>query len=67
MIKQIRYFPIKIFEKIGNNAFRLDFPPYMKIYSVVSVEKLRLYEPPMIDDHDENFRFHLLKNLFLNI
>ena len=34
--------------------FRLDLPPYMQIYSVVNVENLKLYEPPMIVDEDEN-------------
>jgi hypothetical protein len=40
-------------EKSGTNAFRLDLPPYMKIYSVVNVENLKLFEPPMIMDQDE--------------
>jgi len=53
-IKPIRYGPFKILENIGNNAFQLDFLPYMKIYSVVNVENLRLYEPPMIDVDEEN-------------
>ena len=44
----------KILEKIGNNAFNLDLPPYMQIYSVVNVENLRLFEPPLIDDQGEN-------------
>lgn len=49
-LKSIRHGPFKIVEKIGDNAFRLDFPPYMQIYSVVNVDKLKLYEPPMIMD-----------------
>jgi hypothetical protein len=51
-LKPIRYGPFKILEKIGNNAFRLDFPPYMQMYAVVNVENLNLilYEPPLIDD-----------------
>ena len=53
-LKPIRYGPFNIMEKIGNNTFRLDFPPYMQIYSVVNVENLRLYEPPMIIDQEEN-------------
>ena len=52
-LKPIRYGPFKILEKIGNNAFKLDFPPYMKIYSVVNVENLRLFEAPLIDDQGE--------------
>ena len=47
-LKPILYGPFKIQEKIGNNAFRLDLPSYMKIYSVFNVEKSRLYEPSLI-------------------
>ena len=53
-LKPIRYGPLRILEKIGNNAFRLDFPSYMKIYDVVNVENLRLYEPPLIEDQRGN-------------
>jgi hypothetical protein len=53
-LKPIRYGPFKILEKIGNNAFKLDLPPYMQIYSVVNVENLRLFEPPLIDDQGEH-------------
>jgi hypothetical protein len=53
-LKPIRYGPFKILDKIGSNAFQLELPPYMQIYSVVNVENLRLYEPPMIEDQGEN-------------
>ena len=53
-LKPIRYGPFTILDKIGTNAFRLDLPPYMQIYSVVNVDNLKLYEPPMIVDEDEN-------------
>jgi hypothetical protein len=52
--KPIRYGPFKILDKIGNNAFRLDLPPYMQMYAVVNVENLKLYEPPLIDDQGEH-------------
>jgi hypothetical protein len=52
-LKPIHYVPFTILEKSGTNAFHLDFPPYMQIYSVVNVENLKLFEPPMIMDHDE--------------
>ena len=48
----IRYGPFKILKKVGNNAFQLDLPSYMQMYSVVNVENLRLYEPPLIADHE---------------
>jgi hypothetical protein len=53
-LKPIRYGTFKILEKIGNNAFLLDLPPYMKMYAVVNVENLRLCEPPLIDDQGEH-------------
>jgi hypothetical protein len=53
-LKPIRYGPFKVLEKIGNNAFRLDLPPYMQMYAVVNVENLKLYEPPLIDDQGEH-------------
>jgi hypothetical protein len=40
-------------EKIGNNAFHLDLPIYMQMYSIVNVENLKLYEPPLIMDTEE--------------
>jgi hypothetical protein len=53
-LKPIRYGPFKIVDKIGNNAFRLDLPPYMQMYAVVNVENLKLYDPPLIDDQGEH-------------
>jgi hypothetical protein len=53
-LKPIRYGPFKILEKIGNNAFCLDLPPYMQMYSVVNVDNLRLYGLPLIDDQGEH-------------
>ena len=53
-LKPIHYGPFKILEKIGNNAFKPDFPPYMQIYFIVNVDNLRLFEPPLIDDQGEH-------------
>jgi hypothetical protein len=53
-LKPIRYGPFTILDKISTDAFYLDLPPYMQIYSIVNVENLKLYEPPMIVDEDEN-------------
>ena len=66
-LKPIRYGPFKILEKIGNNTFRLDLPPYTQIYSIVNVEKLGLYEPPMIVDQEENFQIPSIEDLVQNI
>ena len=53
-LKPIRYGPFKILKQVGNNAFQLDLPSYMQMYSVVNVENLRLYEPPLIDDSENH-------------
>jgi hypothetical protein len=52
-LKPIHYGPFTILEKRGTNAFRLDLPPYMQIYSMVNIENLKLFEPTMIMDQDE--------------
>jgi hypothetical protein len=59
-LKPIRYGPFKIIDKIGNDAFHLDLPPYMKMYAVVNVDNLKLYEPPLIDDQGEESMFRFL-------
>ena len=53
-LKPIRYDPFKIVEDIGNNDFQIDLTPYMHIYLVVNVENMKLYEPPMIIDPEED-------------
>jgi hypothetical protein len=52
-IKPIRYGPFTILEKSGTSYFHLDILPYMQIYSLVNIEKLKLFEPPMIMDQNE--------------
>lgn len=52
-LRPIRNGPFTILEKIGNNVVRLDLPIYMQMYSIVNVDNLRLYEPPVIMDTKE--------------
>ena len=52
-LKPIRYGPFKIIAKYGDNAFQLDLPPYMQIYSVVNAEYLKLFEPSLLDGNAE--------------
>jgi hypothetical protein len=47
-------------EKSSTNAFHLDLPPYMHIYSVVNVENLKHFEPPMIMDQGEEVSLPLV-------
>jgi GTP-binding protein EngB required for normal cell division len=42
-IKPIRYGTFTILEKSGTNSFHIYLPPYMNIYSVVNVERLKLF------------------------
>lgn len=55
-LKPIRYGPFKIIENIDNNAFKLDLPSYMQIYSIFNAKNLRLYEPPLIEDQAKNMQ-----------
>ena len=64
-LKPICYGPFKILEKIGNNAFKLDLPSYMKIYSIVNVENLRLYEPPLIGDQGQSVQIPSIEDFSL--
>ena len=53
-LKPLRYGPFHILEQIGDNAFRLDLPPYLGMYSVINAEYLKLFEPPMLDDDGDD-------------
>jgi hypothetical protein len=59
-LNPIRYGPFTILEKSGTNAFRLNIPPYVQIYLVVNVENLKLFEPLMIMDQDEEVSMPLV-------
>ena len=52
-LKPIQYGPFTTLTKIGDNSFHLDFPAYMKMYSIVNFENLKIYEPPLIMDTKE--------------
>ena len=47
-IKDMRYGPFDILEKVGDNSYKHDLPPYLHIYSLVNGENLKLYEPSML-------------------
>ena len=53
-LKALRYGPFRILKKYGANAFQLGLPPYMSMYSVVNAEKLKLFEPSMLDEDEEH-------------
>jgi hypothetical protein len=48
-IKALQYGPFEVLEKVGDNTYKLSLPPYMRIYSVVNVDNLKLYDPSMMD------------------
>ncbi len=62
-LKPIRYGPFKILENIGENAFFLDLPAYMHIYLVVNVDCLRLFEPCLIEDPEEESQLPSIDDL----
>jgi hypothetical protein len=37
---------------MGDNAYRINLPPYIHIFSVVNVDNLKLYEPSMLDQEE---------------
>lgn len=53
-LKPLRYGPFKILEQYGTNAFKLDLPGYMNIYSVTNAENLKLFEPSLLDEREES-------------
>ena len=53
-MKPIRYGLFRIIDQIGDNAFRLDLPPYLGMYSVINVVYLKLFEPPLLDDEGDD-------------
>ena len=64
-LKPIRYGLFKILEKIGENAFRLDLPAYMHIYSVVNADSLRLFGHSLIEDPKEQSQLPAIDDLLL--
>jgi hypothetical protein len=63
-IEASRYEPLKILEKVGNNACKLTIPTYMSIY-LLNVENLKLYEPSMLNEDEEGQVLHFTKKLLL--
>jgi hypothetical protein len=55
----------KFLEKIGGNDFWLELPPYIHMHSVVNVENLKLYEPPMMIDQGENVQVPFIDDFAL--
>ncbi|XP_026416871.1 uncharacterized protein LOC113312321 [Papaver somniferum] len=53
-LKPIRYGPFKILKQFGDNAFQLDLPPCMQIYFVINAEYLKLLEPPLLNEEEDD-------------
>ena len=64
-LRLIMYGPFRIVERIGTNAFHLDLLSYMHIYSIVNVENLNLYQPPLIMDEVEDVEVPTIDDLEL--
>ena len=61
-LKPIRYGPFEIVEQVSENAFKLNLPEYMNIYSVMNVEHLKLYKPSMLIE-DEVGSYQILPSI----
>ena len=48
----LHYGPYKIIKKVGENAFELNFPPFLGVHPVFNVELLKPYFPPLLDIAD---------------
>ena len=48
---------------MGENAFRIDLPTYMHIYSVVNADCLRLFETSLIEDPEEQSQLPSIDDL----
>ncbi|KAI5350875.1 hypothetical protein L3X38_003766 [Prunus dulcis] len=49
---------------MGDNAFQLELPPYMHMYSVINAENLKLFESCLLDDDpDEDTRLPSVDDL----
>jgi hypothetical protein len=53
-IKDLQYVPFEILQKVGDNSYKPNPPPYMCLYSVVNVENMKLYEPFILDQETED-------------
>ena len=53
------YGPFEILEKVGDNTYQLNLPPYMRIYSIVNVVNLKLYEPSMLVQEEERVLYSM--------
>jgi hypothetical protein len=52
-IKSFRYEPFEIPKKVGNNAYIHNVPPYVYIYLVENVERLKIYGSSMLNEDEE--------------
>jgi len=48
-MKALRYGHFEVLEKVGDNAYILSLRLYMRIYSIVNVENIKIYEPSILD------------------
>lgn len=52
-IKPLRYGPYLITKQLGSNDFHLDLPSYMGLHPVFNANKLKIYDPPLLDEIEE--------------
>ena len=46
------YGPYTITKAVGNTAFELSIPPFLRLHPMFNVDRLRPYFPPLLDTSD---------------
>lgn len=49
-LHQLRYGPYTVLERVGENAYRLDFPAQLGVHDVLNVNNLKLFELLLLDE-----------------
>ena len=44
------YGPYTVLDHIGENSYRLDLPPHLGIHDVLNTKKMKLFDPPLLED-----------------
>lgn len=52
--KPVRYVPFKSIAQVGENALKLNLPPYMNIHSIVNVGHYQFSEARILDQEGDD-------------
>jgi hypothetical protein len=49
-LKPLHYGPYTFLQKVGDNSYHFEFTPQLGIHDVVNVNRLKRYEPPLLEE-----------------